>query len=274
MVRTHEACPMTWFDTHCHLDSEHNPDGPDGVLERARAAGVTGFLCVGVGGMSQAEQALAVAERHSDVFASAGVHPHDAARDTALDFGALWAHPRLLAVGEVGLDYHYDHSPRATQAEVFRRYIALARRLDKPLIIHTRSAAEDTLQILESEGARDCGGVIHCFSEDRAFAARALDLGFYLSFSGILTFKNARSVHEVAAWAPEERLLVETDSPYLAPVPLRGKKCEPAFVHHTALRLAELRRSDPERVAALTSENAARLFGVSVHEDRLASGRA
>jgi TatD DNase family protein len=253
---------MTWFDTHCHLDSEHNPDGPDGVLERARAAGVSGFLCVGVGGLSQAEQALAVAERHPDVFASAGVHPHDAARDTALDFSALWAHPRLLAVGEVGLDYHYDHSPRATQAEVFRRYIALARQLHKPLIIHTRSAAEDTLQILESEGARDCGGVIHCFSEDRAFATRALDLGFYLSFSGIVTFKSAKAIQEVASFAPSDRVLVETDSPYLAPVPLRGKRCEPAFVVHTGKFVAGLRGVDEAHLAALTTDNARRCFRV------------
>src|SRR3954463_3890609 len=262
MVRTHEACPMTWFDTHCHLDSEHNPDGPDGVLERARAAGVTGFLCVGVGGMSQAEQALAVAERHSDVFASAGVHPHDAARDGALDFEALWGHPRVLAVGEVGLDYHYDHSPREKQAEVFRRYIALARRVQKPLIIHTRSAAEDTLQILEQEGARDAGGVIHCFSEDRAFASRALDLGFYLSFSGIVTFKTARAIQDVAAWAPADRVLVETDSPYLAPVPLRGKRCEPAFVVHTGKYVAQLRGVEEAHLAALTTENARRCFRV------------
>jgi TatD DNase family protein len=253
---------MTWFDTHCHLDSEHNPDGPDGALQRAREAGVTGFLCVGVGGLSQAEQALATAERHPDVFASAGVHPHDAARDAALDFGALWAHPRLLAVGEVGLDYHYDHSPRETQAEVFRRYIALARQLNKPLIIHTRSAAEDTLQILETEGARDCGGVIHCFSEDRAFATRALDLGFYLSFSGIVTFKSAKAIQEVATFAPADRVLVETDSPYLAPVPLRGKRCEPAFVVHTGKFVAGLRGVDEAHLAALTTDNARRCFRV------------
>ncbi|MES1178830.1 MAG: TatD family hydrolase [Myxococcales bacterium] len=253
---------MTWFDTHCHLDSEHNPDGPDGVLQRARDAGVTGFLCIGVGGLSQAEQALGVAERHPDVFASAGVHPHDAARDARLDFGALWAHPRLLAVGEVGLDYHYDHSPRETQAEVFRSYIALARRLNKPLIIHTRSAAEDTLQILENEGARDCGGVIHCFSEDRAFATRALDLGFYLSFSGIVTFKSAKAIQEVATFAPADRVLVETDSPYLAPVPLRGKRCEPAFVVHTGKFVAGLRGVDEAHLAALTTENARRCFRV------------
>ncbi|MEI9938835.1 MAG: TatD family hydrolase [Pseudomonadota bacterium] len=253
---------MTWFDTHCHLDSEHNPNGADPLLTRAREAGVSAFLCVGVGGMSQAEQALAVAERHSDVYASAGVHPHDAARDGSLDFSALFAHPRLLAVGEVGLDYHYDHSPRETQAEVFRRYIALARGLHKPLIIHTRSAAEDTLQILETEGARDAGGVIHCFSEDRAFASRALDLGFYLSFSGIVTFKSARAIQEVAAWAPADRILVETDSPYLAPVPLRGKPCEPAFVVHTGKYVAALRGVDPAHLAALTTENAQRCFRV------------
>ena len=253
---------MTWFDTHCHLDSEHLPDGPDVVLERARQAGVGAFLCIGVGGLLQAQQALAVAERHPDVFASAGVHPHDAERDGALDFEALWAHPRLLAVGEVGLDYHYDHSPRELQAEVFRRYIALARRVRKPLIIHTRSAAEDTLQILEAEGARDAGGVIHCFSEDRAFAARALDLGFYLSFSGIVTFKSARAIQEVAAWAPADRVLVETDSPYLAPVPVRGKPCEPAFVVHTGKYVAALRGVGEDAFAALTTHNAVRCFRV------------
>ena len=257
---------MSWFDTHCHLDSEHNPDGPEPILERARQAGVSGFLCIGVGGLSQAQQAVAVAERHVDVFASAGVHPHDAARDQLLDFEPLWAHPRLLAVGEVGLDYHYDHSPRDIQAEVFRRYIALARRLQKPLIIHTRSAPEDTLQILESEGARDAGGVIHCFSEDRAFATRALDLGFYLSFSGIVTFKSAKAIQEVATFAPAERVLVETDSPYLAPVPLRGKRCEPAFVVHTGKFVAELRGVSEAHLAALTTENARRCFRVPASE--------
>lgn len=253
---------MSWFDTHCHLDSEHHPDGADAVLTRAREAGVGAFLCIGVGGLSQAQQALAMAERHADVFASAGVHPHDAERDAALDFSDLWAHPRLLAVGEVGLDYHYDHSPRDTQAEVFRRYIALARQLQKPLIIHTRSAAEDTLHLLENEGARDAGGVIHCFSEDRAFATRALDLGFYLSFSGIVTFKSARAIQDVAAWAPADRVLVETDSPYLAPVPQRGKRCEPAFVVHTGKFVAALRGVGEADLAALTTENARRCFRV------------
>ena len=216
--------------------------------------------------MGQAQQALSIAERHADVFASIGVHPHDAARDGRLDFEPFWAHPRLLAVGEVGLDYHYDHSPRDTQAEVFRQFIALARRVRKPLIIHTRSAAEDTLQILETEQARDAGGVIHCFSEDRAFATRALDLGFYLSFSGIVTFKTARAIQEVAAWAPADRVLVETDSPYLAPVPLRGKRCEPAFVVHTGKYVAGLRGVEEAHFAALSTENARRCFRVPLAE--------
>jgi TatD DNase family protein len=265
------------FDTHCHLDAANFPEGADAVLERARSAGVRAFTCIGVGSLELARAAVALAERRPDVVATVGVHPHDASTADAAaeaELEALGARSRVVAIGEVGLDFHYDHSPRERQAEVFRRAIALARRLQKPLVIHTRSAPRETLDILATEGARDVGGVIHCFSEDREFAARALELGFYLSFSGILTFKNARSVHDVAAWAPEERLLVETDSPYLAPVPLRGKKCEPAFVQHTALRLAELRGADPERIAAVTRENAARVFGVSAHDDRLVIGRA
>ena len=205
--------------------------------------------------------------KRPDVFASLGVHPHDAERDRDLDFAALWAHPRALAVGEVGLDYHYDHSPRAVQAEVFRRFIALARSLHKPLIIHTRSAAQDTLEILEGEGARDAGGVIHCFSEDRAFASRALDLGFYLSFSGIVTFKSAQAIQDVARFAPADRVLVETDSPYLAPVPMRGKRCEPAFVVHTGAFVAQLRGVEVAHLAALTTENARRCFGIALAAD-------
>jgi TatD DNase family protein len=164
-------------------------------------------------------------------------------------------------VGEVGLDYHYDNSPRDVQRRVFADFIAVARRLGKPLVIHTRSAPEDTLEILQREGAADVGGVIHCFSEDRPFAVRALDLGFDLSFSGIVTFKNATSVHDVAAWAPADRILVETDSPYLAPVPFRGKPCEPAHVVHTARRVAELRGVSLPALAEASTANAARRFG-------------
>ncbi|HWP06898.1 MAG TPA: TatD family hydrolase [Polyangiaceae bacterium] len=255
------------FDTHCHLDTGSFPEGADAVIERARAAGVDAFACIGVGSLEHARFAVALAERRRDVVATAGIHPHDASSaDAALEdeLARLATHARVVAVGEVGLDYHYDHSPRDVQKAVFARAIALARRVKKPLVIHTRSAPDDTLAILEAEGAREVGGIIHCFSEDRAFAERAVALGFYLSFSGILTFKNARGVHEAAAWAPEDRLLVETDSPYLAPVPLRGKKCEPAYVVHTLARLAELRGTDKDRLAAATTANAARVFGLSV----------
>jgi TatD DNase family protein len=210
-----------------------------------------------------------LAESTPNVVATVGVHPHDASTlGTVLDtdFAPLAEHPRVVAIGEVGLDYHYENSPKDVQADVFRQAIALARRLRKPLVIHTREAAADTLSILREENARDVGGIIHCFSEDQPFAKAALELGFYLSFSGILTFKNARSIHEAAAFAPEDRLLVETDSPYLAPVPLRGKKCEPAFVVHTARRLAELRGADLSHIEAVTTENAARVFGVAVKE--------
>jgi TatD DNase family protein len=198
------------------------------------------------------------------VVCTVGVHPHDAntlTDETFSEFEALCRDSRVVAVGEVGLDYHYDHSPRDVQAEVFRRFVALARSVRKPLVIHTRSAPEDTLAVLESEGAREVGGVIHCFSEDRAFASRAFDLGFDVSFSGILTFKSAVAVQDVARFAPDDRILVETDSPYLAPVPKRGKPNEPAYVVHTAARLAELRGTTPAYIGELTTKNAVQRFG-------------
>jgi TatD DNase family protein len=200
------------------------------------------------------------------VWATIGVHPHDAKTFDAPLVEALLRHaesPRVVAVGEIGLDYHYDHSPREVQADVFRRFIAAARELKKPIVVHTRNAPEDTLAILEEENARDVGGLIHCFSEDKAFAERALALGFYLSFSGIVTFKKSLAIQEVAAWAPADRILVETDSPYLSPVPVRGKRCEPAFVLHTARFVATLRGVPLEQLAEETSSNAQRLLGVS-----------
>jgi TatD DNase family protein len=254
------------IDTHCHLDSEYFPEGADETIERARSAGVTGFVCIGVGSAAQARSAIDIARRRPDVWATLGVHPHDAAAcDAALEteLRALAVEPRVVAIGEVGLDFHYDHSPRERQAEIFRRFIQWARELKKPLVIHTRSAPDETLRILAEENARDVGGIIHCFSEDKPFAERALDLGFYLSFSGIVTFKRSLPIQEVAAWAPADRILVETDSPYLAPVPLRGKRCEPAYVLHTARHVAELRGISLEQLAQQTSQNAAQLLGVS-----------
>ncbi len=242
------------------------------VIERAVAAGVIGFVVVGLAGEADGRATLEPARFAVDlarrmpgrVAACVGLHPHDARCWTpALDaeLRALAADPDVAAVGEIGLDYHYDHSPRDVQRDVFARTIAIARSVGKPIVVHTRSAPADTLDVLEREGARDVGGIIHCFSEDRAFAARALDLGFDLSFSGIVTFKNTLAVQEVAAWAPLDRILVETDSPYLAPVPLRGKKCEPAQVVLTARRVAELRGVAPEVLFAATLASTERRFG-------------
>ncbi len=236
-------------------------------MERARSAGVRAFVTIGVGSLAATDEAVALAERRADVVATVGVHPHDAATCDAALFEAIErraAHPRVVAVGEVGLDHHYDHAPRAVQEAVFRRFVQVARAVRKPLVVHTRSAPAETLAILERENARDVGGVIHCFSEDREFARAALDMGFHLSFSGIVTFKNARAVQDVAAWAPLDRILVETDSPYLAPIPVRGKKNEPAFVVHTARRVAELRGISSAALAEATTANAVDRFGAAL----------
>jgi TatD DNase family protein len=253
-------------DAHCHLGSGYSAEPPEVVMQRAKLAGVVGFIVVGVGqDLQHARDAVDLARRvRGDVGACVGVHPHDAVTyspQVALELRALAEAAEVVAVGEIGLDYHYDHSPRDQQREVFARLVGMARELGKPIVVHTREAAEDTLAILESERARDVGGIIHCFSEDRAFAERALALGFDLSFSGIVTFKTARAVQDVAAWAPLDRILVETDSPYLAPVPLRGKPCEPAMILHTARRIAELRGMRLEDVAIATRANAERRFG-------------
>lgn len=252
-------------DTHCHLDPQYFPDGPDEALARAAALGIRGFVAIGVGAdLAPARAAVALAKRlPAKVGAAVGVHPHDATSldDVAFDeLTRLVSEPEVVAVGEIGLDYHYDHSPRDTQRAAFARLIQLARSAKKPIVVHTRSAAADTLEVLASEGARDVGGVIHCFSEDRAFAERALELGFDLSFSGIVTFKSSVAIQDVARWAPLDRILVETDSPYLAPVPLRGRPCEPAFVVHTARRVAELRGIAFEALCEATSDNAERRF--------------
>ena len=251
-------------DAHCHLVGSYpGKENLDAVLNRARRAGVGGFVVVGTD-LEDAGVVLALAKENTDLQASLGVHPHeaktwDAATETRLE--ALLADPDVRFVGETGLDWHYDFSPREVQEHVFRLQVRLARRVGKPLMIHTREAAGDTLRILREEGAEAVGGVIHCFSEDKPFAAQALDLGFHLSFSGILTFRKAEAIQEVAAWAPEDRILVETDSPYLAPMPHRGKPNEPAWVVHVAERLAALRGVSFARIADITIRNLEALCG-------------
>lgn len=256
---------MTLFDTHCHLDETYFPGGVKDVLARAKGVGVSRAMVVGVGkDLAPAHHAIRLSKEYPDMLcASVGVHPHDASTFAGVqsELRGLAEDPRVRAVGETGLDYHYDHSPRDVQRDVFRLHIAMAREIRKPIVVHTRNAAADTLSILEEEGARDVGGIIHCFSEDVPFARRALDLGFDLSFSGIVTFKSATSVHEAAKFAPMDRILVETDSPYLAPVPMRGKPCEPAYVLHTAKRLAELRGVTLDAVSMVTTESALRRLG-------------
>jgi TatD DNase family protein len=270
---------LALVDAHCHIGQDYFADGPDEVMQRARLAGVTGFVVVGVGSdLQPARHAIALAHRFPDeVVACVGVHPHDASSyvgDVPSELRLLARSEEVAAVGEIGLDYHYDHSPRGTQRDVFAQLIALARELRKPIVVHTREAANDTLDILEREQARDVGGIIHCFSEDRPFAERALAMGFDLSFSGIVTFKSARAVQDVAGWAPLDRILIETDSPFLAPVPLRGQKCEPAMLVHTAKRVAELRSMAVEELGEVTRANAERRFGRPLGPPRRGAGGA
>ncbi len=251
-------------DAHCHLTGSYlAADQVETTLARARAQGVTGFIAVGTD-LDDSRAVLALAARIPGVQASLGVHPHEAKSwsaevETAL--AELLAQPSVRFVGETGLDWHYDLSPRDEQEVAFRAQIRLAKRLRKPLMIHTRSAPEATLRILAEEGADAVRGIIHCFSEDRAFAIRALDLGFYLSFSGITTFKKAEAVRDVAAWAPADRILVETDAPFLAPVPYRGKTNEPGFVRFTAEAVAELRGIPSLQLAEVTTRNLETLCG-------------
>lgn len=256
------------IDSHCHLDFPDFQDELPDVLARARQAGVVTMICIGSGrDLTPARAAVALAAREPDVFASVGVHPHDVGsmtEDTWLALDDLARAHRVVGIGETGLDYYYDHSPRDAQQAAFRRFIALARAVGRPVICHIRDAHEEAAQIMNDEGAREVGGVIHCFTGGLTDARRYLDLGFHISLSGILTFRNAQPIREAAAAAPLDRLMVETDAPYLAPVPHRGKRNEPAFVIHTLALLAELRGIDFDEAAAATTANARRLFRLPV----------
>lgn len=253
---------MIFVDSHCHIDGEAFDADRDEVVRRAQDAGVKMMLTVGTGNPQNGEiaRAVRVAERYENVFASVGVHPHDAklyddrAEAHLID---LAKHAKVVAWGEIGLDYFYDHSPRDVQRDVFRRQIKLAKKLDLPVIIHSREADDETVEILSQEYKNSLGrgGVMHCFGGAAAMAQAMLDVGFYISFAGNVTFKKAENLREAAEIVPLEKLLIETDCPFLAPVPNRGKRNEPAFVVHTARFLADFYGIEIEELANRTTEN-------------------
>ncbi|WP_353198734.1 TatD family hydrolase [Sandarakinorhabdus sp.] len=250
------------IDSHCHLNYASLGDDVPGVLARARAAGVGGFLAISCR-QNEWDGVIALADTHPGVWATVGIHPHEADTHPDTDAATLIAaaaHPRVVGIGETGLDYYYDKSDRDRQKASFRSHIIAARACGLPLIVHTRDAEADTLALLQEPGEGTLTGVIHCFTASQAFADAALALGFYISLSGIVTFKNARDLAETARGLPADRLLIETDSPYLAPVPMRGKTCEPAFVAHTARFLSALRGVSEAELAATTTANFHALF--------------
>jgi TatD DNase family protein len=252
------------FDTHAHLHFPEFASDLDATLARARAAGVHRIVTIGTDGETS-RAAVAVAERDPEVWASVGLHPHDAAAgDDALfaELERLAASPRVVALGEMGLDFFRDLSPRPAQAAALRRQLALARRLGKPAVIHCRDAHEETLTILAEERVSEVGGIMHCFSGDVGIARRCLDLGLLISLAGPVTYPNARALPEVARFVPADRLVVETDCPFLPPQPYRGKRNEPAYLVITAARVADLRRESLDALGAQMADNAARLFGI------------
>ena len=261
---------MSFIDSHCHLDGPEYDADRDEVIARARDAGVTTLLNVGTGDPHSGafERAVELAQAHEEIYAAVGVHPHDAklfddrAEQRLLDL--VKKSNRVIAWGEVGLDYHYDHSPREKQREVFRRQLRLAREMNLPVIIHSREADDDTIAILRDELADNDAGVMHCFGGSLQMAREAIELGFYISFAGNLTFKKAEDLRDIARQLPLDRLMVETDCPYLTPVPFRGKRNEPARVVETARWLAELHRKELDEIGSITSENFGKLFRVEV----------
>lgn len=254
-------------DSHCHLNYKGLAEEQQAVLERARARGVTAMLNIATR-ESEWDDVLATAEREPDVWATVGIHPHEADQHPHVDTARLVErarHPRVVGIGESGLDYFYDHSDRERQQSSFRAHIAAAREAGVPIVVHTRDAEEDTAAILRDElGKGHFSGVIHCFTGTKAFAETAIDLGFYISISGIVTFKSARDLQQTAAALPIDRLLVETDAPFLAPVPHRGKTGEPAFVADTAAFLSQLRGESVEALQNVTARNFHALFNKTV----------
>ncbi len=252
-------------DSHCHLDFPDFEDELEEVIAHAKAAGVGAMVTIGTE-IARFDRVLAIASAHDTIYCTVGTHPHEAGADGEKDTGpeqlaALAADDKVIGIGETGLDYHYDNAPRAAQKKSFRAHIQAARETGLALIVHSRDADDDTIEILGDEFEKGAfGAVMHCFSAGRGLADAAVELGFYISFSGIVTFKNADAVREIARAVPADRLLVETDAPYLAPVPKRGKRNEPAYLTHTAAFLAQLRGMTPDALAEQTTANFFRLF--------------
>ncbi len=255
------------IDSHCHLDSERFVSDQAEVIERALAAGVDHMMSIGTGdGPPDIEVAVRVADRFAPVYATVGVHPHDASKAepaTYKHIAELLKHPKVLALGEIGLDYYYDHAPRDVQQAVFVEQMRIAADARMPIVIHTREAWEDTFALVEKHWKpTGLGGIMHCFSGGPTEAQRSLDLGFHISFAGIVTFPKSLDIQAAAKMCPAERMLIETDAPFLAPVPHRGKRNEPAFVAHTAAKVAELRSTTVDEISRQTTANFRALMGV------------
>jgi TatD DNase family protein len=254
------------IDSHAHIQGKEYVNEVDAIIERAREAGVEKIIAVGgAGDMSSNTEAIALAATYDNVYATVGMHPHDAkdvGEGELRELRTLTSHPRVVAVGETGLDYYYNHSPHDVQRRVFTHFIHMARETGLPIVVHERDAAQEAAELLRSEGGGDLRGVIHCFTGDYAAACVYLDLGFYLSFTGIITFKNAGPLREVVRKVALERMLVETDSPYLTPVPHRGKRNEPAYVRFVAETIAEIKGMALEEVAQSTTRNVQDLFKI------------
>ena len=254
------------IDSHCHVYPSQYGDDTDAALDRARAAGVDQLVLIGAGGdLATCDEAIAIAERRPDVWATAGFHPHyaEGVQDDMLEaLRERVTHPRVVAVGEMGLDYHYDYSPREKQQAVFRAQVEVAREVSKPIVIHNRTSDEDCARIFDEAGLSDVGGVVHCFTSGWDLAKKALDHGFCLGFTGIVSFKNAREIREVLERVPHDRVMIETDSPYLAPVPHRGRRNEPAYLPAVARAVAETLGLSVDEVERLTDANTRRLFGI------------
>ena len=251
------------IDSHCHLDSEQFDPDRDAVIQRALDAGVAHMVAIGTGnGPPDLEAGIRLADRYEAFYATVAVHPHDASKATPETFkqlASLTTHPKVVAIGEMGLDYHYDFSPRDTQRAVFIEQMRIAADAKKPIVIHTREAWDDTISAIREHWDPALGGIMHCFSSGPKEAQQALDLGFYLGFGGIVTFPKAVDIQESARVAPADRILVETDAPYLAPIPRRGKRNEPAYVVETARKIAVLRGVSEQQIAEITTQNFRRL---------------